>query len=276
MKKYLNDNDTTNCIRLELRHPAGKNRIWVLVEGDTDQKLFAKLIDGQHVKVEQVHGGVENLRKAIETLVDETNRVVGIRDSDFLQLSGKRETIKYLFVTDCHDAEMMIVQCDHSFSSVVAEFSGKRFKDFQLLRNEIIQSLTFLSGIRWKNETANLELNFKGLGVGCFYDGESKVLQIEACLENIHKRSPNKRREVGQEEIIQLLTGVTDYPSLCNGHDFVKAFALHASANSEKGIGHNDVEVALRVAYRREDFENTMLFKNLENWQHETGHNLFA
>lgn len=276
MRKYLNENDTTNSIRLELRHPVGKHRIWVLVEGESDQKLFAKLIDGEHVKVEQVHGGVENLRKAIETLVDETNQVIGIRDSDFLHLDGRDETIKYLFITDYHDAEMMIVQCDHSFSSVVAEFSGDRLKDFHLLRDEILQSLTFLAGIRWKNHTENLELNFKGLGVGCFYDGASKVLQIEACVENIHKRSPNKKREVGQDEIFRMVTGVTDYPNLCNGHDFVKAFALHVSAISGKGTRHSEVEAALRVSFRLEDFKNTLLYDNLENWQHETGHILFA
>lgn len=276
MRKYLDSNDTTNSIRLELRHPAGKNRIWVLVEGDTDQKLFAKLIDGQHVKVEQVHGGVENLRKAIETLIEETSQVIGIRDSDFLHLDRKSETIKFLFVTDHHDAEMMIVQCDHSFSSVVAEFSGNRFKDFHLLRDEILQSIAFLAGIRWKNNSENLELNFKGLGMGCFYDGASRVLKIEACLENIHNRSPNKKREISQEEITQTITGVTDYPNLCNGHDFVKAFALHASASHAKGVSPTDVEVALRVAYSRKDFESSHLYGKLRTWQQNTGQTLFA
>lgn len=276
MRKYLDNYDTTNSIRLELRHPAGKNRIWVLVEGDTDQKLFAKLIDGQHVKVEQVHGGVKNLKKAIETLINETSQVIGIRDSDFFHLDGKEEAIRFLFITDYHDAEMMIIQCDNSFSSVVAEFSSDRFKDFYLLRDEILKSIVFLAGIRWKNNSENLELNFKGLGLGCFYDGASKILGIEACLENIHNRSPNKKREIRPEEILDTIKGVTDYPNLCNGHDFVKAFALHSSVTSGKGVSPADVEVGLRVAYSRKDFEKSNLFSELSSWQQETGKTLFA
>ena len=171
---------------------------------------------------------------------------------------------------------MMIVQCDHSFSSVVAEFTRERFKDFHLLRDEILQSITFLAGIRWKNNSENLKLNFKGLGLGCFYDGTSKTLKIETCLENINTRSPNKRREIVQDEIALLITGVTDYSNLCNGHDFAKAFALHASAISGKGINANDVEVALRVAYSKKDFECSCLFNELNTWQQVTGQSLFA
>ena len=40
MWQYLDENDKTTEIRLELRHPAGKKYIWVLVEGETDQILL--------------------------------------------------------------------------------------------------------------------------------------------------------------------------------------------------------------------------------------------
>ena len=65
MQRYLNEIDTVGEIRQARRHPIGKNYLWVLVEGITDKKLYAKLIDGNNTKVEMVHGGVENLRKAL-------------------------------------------------------------------------------------------------------------------------------------------------------------------------------------------------------------------
>lgn len=70
MRQYLNENDTVGGIRQARRHPTGRNYLWVLVEGITDQKLYAELIDGEYTKVEMVHGGgINNLRRALIRLV---------------------------------------------------------------------------------------------------------------------------------------------------------------------------------------------------------------
>ena len=42
MQECLNENDVIGSVRLELRNNIGKNKIWVIVEGDTDLKLFRK------------------------------------------------------------------------------------------------------------------------------------------------------------------------------------------------------------------------------------------
>ena len=118
----------------------------LLVEGITDQKLYAKLIDGGNTKVEMVHGGVESLRNAISTLILETKQVIGIRDADFLHLDNQQESIAGFFLTDVHDAEMMLLSCDMAFKSIVAEYIPLKRAHFIDFRYALLASLVFLAG----------------------------------------------------------------------------------------------------------------------------------
>lgn len=277
MRDHLNADDSINAIRLELRHPVSKSCLWVLVEGETDQKLYAKLITGQHTKVEMVYGGVENLRKALTTLLQETRQVLGIRDADFLHLDKQQETTACLFLTDYHDAEMMALACDTAFQAVVAEYLSVRCTEFAALRQDILQSIAFLGAIRWINHTESLELNFKSISLVGFYSADNLTIDKIRCIQEIERRSPHKKRAVRVEEIDAKIADSTDRYHLCNGHDFEKAFALHVNAHKirGKGITPEVIGSALRLAYRKEDFATTTLYASLINWELATGYTLF-
>lgn len=277
MRKYLDENSTINTIRLELRHPAGKNYLWILVEGETDQKLYAKLINGGNAKVERVHGGVEKLRNALSILILETNQILGIRDADFLHLDNKQETINCLFLTDAHDGEMMLLSCDTAFESIVAEYLPDKRVDFKNFRHKLLVSLEFLSGIRWLNNTENLELNFSGIDLDKFYNAITLTLNKTKCIEDIESRSPFKKRSIQQKEIDLKVLGISDHYNLCNGHDVEKAFARHVKCHSPrtKGLQDTDIGKALRMAYRKYDFQMTKLYESLSDWEVQTGYVLF-
>jgi hypothetical protein len=276
MRKSLDEYSTINTIRLELRHPAAKNYLWVLVEGETDQKLYTKLIDGKNTKVDMVHGGVESLRKALSILILETKQIIGIRDADFLHLDNQAETIARLFLTDAHDAEMMLLSCNTVFESIVAEHLPLKRTCFEDFRRELLASLVFLAGIRWLNDTDNLEFNFKGLDFSKFYDAIQLTLDKTNCIQTIENRSPNKRSSIQINEVDQKIAGFSDHYNLCNGHDVEKAFALHVTTNKSKGIKDTDIGKALRIAYRKEDFATTKLFGHLKDWEVQTGQLLFS
>jgi hypothetical protein len=279
MRKYLDEHSTINTIRLELRHPAGKNYLWILVEGLTDQKLYAKLIGGNNTKVEMVHGGVENLRKAISILIRETKQIIGIRDADFLHLDNKQEMIDCLFLTDAHDGEMMLIACDTAFESIVAEYLPLKRVDFKNFRHELLASLVFLGGIRWLNNTEDLELNFSDIDLDKFYDSTDLTLNKTKCIQEIETRSRTRKRSIQPEEIDLKIADISDHYNLCNGHDFEKAFAHHVTMINHtvgaKGIKDTDIGKALRIAYRKEDFETTKLYASLKDWEIQTGYVLF-
>ena len=274
MRQHLSEQDTIGEIHRARRHPTGKNYIWILVEGITDQRLYAKLIDGQNTKVEMVHGGVEKLREVLVILTQETKQVLGIRDADFLHLNNEQEIVDNLFLTDMHDSEMMMLSCDTTFQSIVAEYIPSKRNSFSDLRTEILISLSFLSGIRWINAIECLELNFKS-GLAIFYNSESLVIDKQKCITEIETCSPNKRRSLNIAEIDSKISMISDYYNLCNGHDFESAFALHATKITVNSIKDKNVGEALRLSYRKEDFALTALYASLKNWEQQTGYDLF-
>ncbi|VFN07262.1 MAG: Protein of unknown function (DUF4435) [Candidatus Kentron sp. G] len=140
----------------------------MIVEGADDQKLFGKLLDGPHVQIEPSHAGLTGVLAIVKALRPETGRVIGIRDADFLHLEGKAEEAEQIFVTDCHDAEMMIAACEPAYRQVAGEYLGEeRRRAFP--REKILASIAFIGGLRWLNHTDDLQLNFDRLGLGDWY-----------------------------------------------------------------------------------------------------------
>lgn len=279
MKDSLNEHDVINSVRLQLRHPSGENKIWIILEGETDQKLYYKLIDGVNVEIEISYSGLSGLLKIVSNLLEETKSIIGIRDADFLHLENKTETINNIFLTDYHDAEMMLIACDNSFNAVAAEYVG-RDNNAASLREKLLRSIAFIGGLKWINDAESLGLNFKNFGIGDYYKGETFFLDEDAYLQVIMKRSVEKKREVLRDNVITkikdvLIKDIFYLYNLCNGHDFHRAFALYINSNSDKAIKFEEIGKAFRVAYRIEDFQETNLYKQLRKWSDKNSKALF-
>jgi hypothetical protein len=255
-----------DTIRLSLRHPIGHKKYWILVEGETDQKLYQKLIDGDKTQVKAVSpSGIANLRSILKTLLAESTEslqpikhVLGIRDADFLHLDGQQESQANLFITDFHDAEMMMIACDETFKSWVSEYLSEELDNFQQLRQQFLHALIFLSGLRWLNHREDLTLNFNK-----FYDESCSNSNRQECIDKLVKRSPNRKREVSVEEIDKLVAEVTDYYNLCNGHDMEEVMADFVPKTRNKGITSERVGESLRLAYHKHNFATTQLYQSL-------------
>ncbi|AQQ70032.1 hypothetical protein SMSP2_00369 [Limihaloglobus sulfuriphilus] len=277
MRRYLDENDIMNEIRLELRHPSTRDNVWVLVEGPTDQRLFSKLLDADKVRVEIVHGGgVEPLLRAIEKLARETDRIVAIRDSDFIRLEGKFPDQQDLYITDAHDAEMMMAASNPTFRSLVSEYLTNRLDDYLDLRDEILRSIAFAGAARWLNHINSLTINFSKLGLGSCYRGKQLRLHKKKYLRKLHAASPNRVRDLNLEEVEKAMRKFKDLFNLCHGHDFEKVVSLHISQVTSKDIRDDDVGKTLRLAYSFIEFAKTELYKSLRGWEREHGYKLFS
>lgn len=211
----------------------------------------------------------------MNTLIKQTRAIIGIRDADFLHLDDTYTPIPHIFLTDYHDLEMMTAASDTVYDSVIAEYAGR--KNLSTLNREtILRSISFIGGLRWLNDRLHLRLNFQGLGLGEFYNGENRLLDKSALLSEVQKRSPDRRGNAAVDDIEAAISGVTDYLNLCNGHDFHKALALCIRSCGKKQVRDTVIAAGFRIAYRFQDFQESRLYGELKEWADGQSLSLFS
>lgn len=279
LENCLDENDVIGSIRSEMRSPVSTDKVWIIVEGIDDIKLFRKLITDKSITkvgIEQSNGGKSKLSSIVETLSIETNRVIGIRDADFIHISPSENALhQSIFITDLHDSEMMLIACNNSYRHVASEYLHNE-TDLIEIRNIILSKIAFLGGAKLINVENCIGLVFEGLGLGRFFNAQSKSIDYDAYLSTLLLKSPQKSREINNSEVIERIADITDLYNLCNGHDFQKIFALYINSTNKPGIKENEIGNAFRIAYRFEDFQETMLYKNLKEWSNQNNFKLFC
>lgn len=265
LKEYTKDNDIINEIRLSLKSPSGKNKVWILVEGIDDIKIYSKFFITDKVKFKEVPGACEKIGPIVDILIKETRQVIGIKDADFLRLNKTMATSKNIFITDYHDIEMMIISCDDPLRNLYYEYPSK--ENAIEIREKILNVASFLGYTRWFNDLNHIQILFSGLALGPFYD-ENCNFKKEEYIQELNKRSAEKKQEITIDEISSFIKekDPTDLYQLCNGHDVCILFALHISKNISKKINNKDFEKYLRISYRKEDFLSTHLYSEIKNW----------
>ncbi len=276
LKAARDEHGVIGSIRLQLKSPLGKNKVYVIVEGQTDLKLFINFFDTEHqVDLQQANGGCEKLRMIVLEILKDTPNIIGIKDADFMHLSREQEVSENIFLTDQHDLEMMQIASDSTFYKVINEYLSDEREPLELRRRVLI-SLRFIAGLRWINETENLGLNFKNLGLTESYQAQDLTLNQTAYLKVVLQRSANKKRELTEMEVAERINEINDLFNLCNGHDFQKALALYINSFGSKGIKEEQLGSAFRLAYTFKEFQKTVLYQNLQAWQLQHKKRLFV
>jgi hypothetical protein len=270
MRDSITVNAVLNEIRLHANHPQNKNVVFILVEGESDIRLFRSLFNQENCKVKAIPGGNSKLEQGLSILCQEFEQVIGIRDADFMRLEGKKPQIAVLFLTDSHDIETMMITSDEAFKSVVNEFYNNAFSVLEL-RKAFLDSVRFLGYLRWYNNLNNMEFNFREIGIGDFFDSKTLKLDEIKCIQNVINRSPNcKCNDVDTilNDVNTLMKPKHDLIQVCCGHDIVNSMAIFFNYHKSgmKGINGDRIQSQFRTAYNNHQFSNTELFKELSSW----------
>jgi Protein of unknown function (DUF4435) len=255
-------------LRLDISNPKSEGKVFVLLEGESDVKLYRKLFNNDTCKIETIPGGKIFLEKGLEILNDIYKLIIGIRDADFLHLVGEKPQFSNLFLTDYHDYELMMSSDYQCISSILNEHTKLDSKECEGVFNRILNAIRFLGYLRWYNDIENLEFNFRGLGINDLFDERSFTFDDKVLVETIITRSPNaKVKNVEQifDSVQRLYNDSHDLFQVCNGHDFMKVMAILCSSR-QKGISDKDMASLFRVAYNQNMFQKTQLFKDTSDW----------
>jgi hypothetical protein len=268
---------TVNLVRLNFNSPVGEDKIWVLVEGEDDCKIYPKFFQETMCKIEEVHGGCGQLEIAISQLLKYTNQIIGIRDADFCHLTGNYSPYKNLFYTDCHDIEMTMIQNHTVFENILYEYFLQT-EAFDIKKN-ILKEASFVGYIRYYNNKNNDSINFKEIPFGKIVTNRDNnlCLQEDLLIQELNNRSPDKTTEIDKNMVKQFIDSneVKNLYQLVNGHDFIKLLSLRINLSIAVGkINPKDIAKSLRNTYRIDDFKQTQLYSKLLQWQTNLGYDI--
>ncbi|MCI4407447.1 MAG: DUF4435 domain-containing protein [Sulfuricurvum sp.] len=270
------------AIRLILNYPSNEAKVFVLLEGETDIRLFKKLFDLNKVEVDSLQGK-EKVIQALQILLTEGySQVIGIKDADFDHLE-ETQAIENLFTTDYHDMEVSMIESD-ALQSLICEYAHTQSNNAEFLSNlkkNIYDSAITIGYLRWFNhKQISNKLLFKNLDFKIFVQQNDYQLNLDKeklCARLLDdSKKKNSALSIASQElddaILHLKTLSADKLQICCGHDLTKLIALALGNN----LNGDKIESALRLSYSLDYFKKTNLYVSLMNWSSNSHKTLFA
>ena len=278
-KQDITFQDKLNELRLDIAHPNNKGIAFVLLEGDSDIRLFRKLFNLDKCKVETIPGGKFKLEDCVGELVNVYPLIIGIRDADFIHLGNQPYSKANLFLTDLHDMEMMLVSEDEVFSALIFEYTPLTEDKHSEVRNNIMISIEQIGLLKWLNEKEDLEYKFDA----GFQDMISFInLEIDFVkyFPRVLSKSPNAKLtdiSIVQQKLKALKEINPDSFQLCNGHDFMKALSKFVRETGVgRTLGDENISSIFRMIYTLAHFKKSKIFHEIKSWADSNGCVLYS
>lgn len=139
---------------------------YLIVEGIKDYKLFSKFTKNSNVKIKEAFG-FEKVKLVLQLLAERgfSNRL-GIIDSDFSEILNIEHEVDGLFITDCHDIEVMIFKT-HALETVLRTYVPVlKIQSFEARKGKSIRDIILELGaevgfLKLANKVYDLGIIFK-------------------------------------------------------------------------------------------------------------------
>jgi hypothetical protein len=270
--------DKLNELRLDILHPNSFGVNFILVEGDSDIKLFRKLFDIEKCKIENIPGGKNKLEECVNTLINTYPLIIGIRDTDFLNLNNINYTKHNMFLTDKHDIETTMISDEDVLNTLVFEFTNTPKNQHISLLNNITTSIEMVGYLKWLNSIENLELKF-GCGFQDLVSFNNFNINFDTYFSRVLLKSPNAKIidiNLIKSKITELKATNPENFLLTNGHDLVNTLANYIkNVSGIKGVSNENIASILRISFNHKQLEKTNLYTELNNWSNNNNTKIF-
>jgi len=283
MREYIRPADIANEISMKRSLFDGS---FLVVEGVTDSRLYGKFVDKNECDIVVAHSK-DNVRMSVREIFRRRNdrKIIGIIDSDADRLKGIVHG-RPLFVTDCRDVESLMIK-SRALENVLSEYGDANRIDtfterYGEIRDVILASCYPLGILMYISDVNNHGLSFKDPDHASFLNRGNLKADIDAMLDSLLSQSPHSR--VTKEELeMQLeneLNEERDPWDVCRGHDMVAVLTMGLrdifGGYNSQFIRSGGVAGALRLAYDKETFRATRLFKDTTEWCASEGMNVWS
>lgn len=256
------------------------NQAFLLVEGESDIGFYKNIINKKTCRIVSL-SGKEKVEKALRILnAHQVKGVIAVIDKDYDALLGCLEEEDNLYHTDTHDVETMILKTG-AFERFVNEFGNDdKIGHFENVKGctvleELLAIANKVGTLRFLNMKCKWGVGFRNVELNrCLTDQLEldETVLIDALL--YHDDKKYLRQEI-TETLEQELNKGHDPWEMSRGHDLTQLIAIFFTRRSSMALGNTrafgmngrDVESAIRLAYREEDFETTLLYAGMMQWQ---------
>lgn len=255
-----------------------EDKVFILVEGASDARLFKKMMHEDAVDFTITHGK-ENLLGVLELVKRQGKRnkklILAIKDADFDRILDTKYEYENLLLTDEHDIELTLLK-SACLKDFLAEFSNTK-KHSQEVLKILLESAKPLSLLRLINERDKLGLKFEELMLKPKKDYQITErgieLDLNRLIEKLISRSSTEISRYELTEKVRELEGqIYDLEQLSNGHDLMELLHLWMNKSrpkkNKKGkpkvVDKEGAESFFRAAYRLDQFQQTQLFRDLD------------
>ena len=171
---------------------------------------------------------------------------------------------------------MMLIQSDNAFRSIYYEYyDGLLYPN--ILRQELLGQLKYLSLIRKNNEMKNWGLKISGISINDSFSNHRRLLLTPKILDSLNKINADffivnidKLREIDEEN--ERTTSYEDLLDITQGHDFMYLFSAFCRKKRGRAASDKEIIASLRCAYQISDFKSSQLYSDLTTY--ETAHTL--
>ena len=260
-----------NNIRMQRSQHAGT---FVIVEGRDDRLFCQRFFDINLCQI-IVAENKSNVCETISILEeDKFLGVIGLIDADFDHLEGRISTSSNIVVTDLHDLECILLKSS-GLEVLINEYGSQpKLNRFSRdIRETLLTAASPIGYLRLYSERKGLALRFKGIDYGKFINRTSLSTDRDALVKEVKKHSGHK----GISDIF-LSDGIREIENLgldpwqiCTGTDLLSILSIGLrkllGSNNANVVGNDRLRQALRVAYRKEDFDKTEMKQAFCDWE---------
>lgn len=261
IRDNLTKEDMAAYIEMELSADIEHALCFVLVEGSSDIRFGRKIFAEETVLYESF-AGKEGLRELLEETSLNDDRVIAIRDRDYVDTQTLPDR---MFVYDTSCLEMMLLKnadvC-HGFCGVYCGEDGSSADTL----HDAMRSLSPYSVARRKNEEQGLGINFDRAGFGDLVQPGASF-PIDTLFDRVH--IAEELREACKTEAEGLET--EQLYDITNGHDICRYLGCIADEGNGKKLGEVRVRNILLCSYRKEDFKQTELYRAIRAYESQHG-----
>lgn len=275
-------------LRTVQRNNPGTTITIVIVEGNSDKKVYSQIFNPKNTIIEPVEGKQKVFEVVKLMLRDFPRRVIGIVDDDFDSLEGYCCSDPNIIPTDAHDFETQII-----FSSALEKLTNHVLPPEKLvfvsqfvdeLKTQLIRNGCALGYLRWISKKENLRINFQHLPYKKVINLQDNEIDISLVVDELlpNNRNLTLSKDMLLQKIQDLQKDEVDPKFLCQGHDLVNIIVvivpnLLKTYISEKnkeflnivnGINNpNAVRDLLILSYEINHFRKTSTYAKIKKWE---------